>query len=151
METAMFVGGSLGLHGSLRGHALLFWGEDGAGYRTNPPGRGDGGALPDSMDELLTFPGVGRKIANLLLGDIYHHPAIVADTHCIRISGRLGLVPAGCKDPTKVERVLIPIIAPEEQSDFCHRIVWFGREVCSARAPKCNECPLADLCPSNRT
>lgn len=110
-----------------------------------------GGALPDSMDELLTFPGVGRKIANLLLGDIYHHPAIVADTHCIRISGRLGLVPAGCKDPTKVERALIPIIAPEEQSDFCHRIVWFGREVCSARAPKCNECPLADLCPSHQT
>ena len=106
------------------------------------------GVLPDDMDELLTFPGVGRKIANLLLGDIYHRPAIVADTHCIRISGRLGLVPAGCKDPTKVERTLIPLIAPEEQSDFCHRIVWFGREVCAARAPKCKECPLADLCPS---
>lgn len=108
-----------------------------------------GGVLPDDMDTLLTFPGVGRKIANLLLGDIYHRPAIVADTHCIRISGRLGLVPAGCKDPTKVEKALVPIIAPEEQSDFCHRIVWFGREICSARAPKCNECPLADLCPSS--
>ncbi len=108
-----------------------------------------GGVLPDDMDELLTFPGVGRKIANLLLGDIYHRPAIVADTHCIRISGRLGLVPAGCKDPAKVERALVTVIAPEEQSDFCHRIVWFGREVCSARAPKCGECPLADLCPSN--
>jgi endonuclease-3 len=107
-----------------------------------------GGILPDDMDELLTFPGVGRKIANLLLGDIYHRPAIVADTHCIRISGRLGLVPAGCKDPEKVERELVPIIAPEEQSDFCHRIVWFGREICSARSPKCAECPLGDLCPS---
>lgn len=109
-----------------------------------------GGVLPDSMDALLTFPGVGRKIANLLLGDIYHRPAIVADTHCIRISGRLGLVPAGCKDPAKVEKALVPIIAPEEQSDFCHRIVWFGREICSARAPKCSECPLSDLCPSNK-
>ena len=107
-----------------------------------------GGVLPDDMDALLTFPGVGRKIANLLLGDIYHRPAIVADTHCIRISGRLGLVPTGCKDPEKVERELIPIIAPEEQSDFCHRIVWFGREVCSARSPKCTACPLGDLCPS---
>ena len=99
------------------------------------------------MEALLTFPGVGRKIANLLLGDIYHRPAIVADTHCIRISGRLGLVPSGCKDPTKVEHALVPIIAPDEQSDFCHRIVWFGREVCTARSPKCDECPLRDLCP----
>jgi len=106
------------------------------------------GVLPDDMDELLTFPGVGRKIANLLLGDIYHRPAIVADTHCIRISGRLGLVPTGCKDPVKVERTLVPIIAPEEQSDFCHRFVWFGREVCTARSPKCKECPLSHLCPS---
>lgn len=105
-----------------------------------------GGVLPDDMDTLLTFPGVGRKIANLLLGDIYHRPAIVADTHCIRISGRLGLVPSGCKDPTKVEYALVPIIAPEEQSDFCHRIVWFGREVCTARAPQCDSCPLRDLC-----
>lgn len=106
-----------------------------------------GGVLPDDMDTLLTFPGVGRKIANLLLGDIYHRPAIVADTHCIRISGRLGLVPSGCKDPTKVEMALVPIIAPEEQSDFCHRIVWFGREVCTARSPKCDACPLRDVCP----
>ena len=106
-----------------------------------------GGVLPDNMDALLTFPGVGRKIANLLLGDIYHRPAIVADTHCIRISGRLGLVPSGCKDPTKVEHALVPIIAPDEQSDFCHRIVWFGREVCTARSPKCDACPLRDLCP----
>lgn len=107
-----------------------------------------GGVLPNDMDELLTFPGVGRKIANLLLGDVYHRPAIVADTHCIRISGRLGLVPTGCKDPTKVEQALVPIIAPKEQSDFCHRIVWFGREICPARSPKCRECPLASLCPS---
>lgn len=106
-----------------------------------------GGVLPDDMDTLLTFPGVGRKIANLLLGDIYHRPAIVADTHCIRISGRLGLVGSNCKDPTKVEMALVPIIAPEEQSDFCHRIVWFGREVCTARSPKCGECLLRDVCP----
>jgi endonuclease-3 len=105
-----------------------------------------GGIVPDDMDALLALPGVGRKIANLLLGDIYRIPAIVADTHCIRISGRLGLTPAGCKDATKVERALVPIIAPEEQSDFCHRIVWFGREVCTARAPKCQGCPLKDLC-----
>ena len=105
-----------------------------------------GGVLPADMDALLTFPGVGRKIANLLRGDIYRLPAIVADTHCIRISGRLGLVPPGCKDPTKVELALLPIIAPEEQSDFCHRIVWFGREICTARSPKCDVCPLADVC-----
>ena len=105
-----------------------------------------GGVLPDDMDALLTFPGVGRKIANLLLGDIYHKPTIVADTHCIRISGRLGFVPADCKDPVKVERALVPLIAPDEQSDFCHRLVWFGREVCTARAPKCGECPLRGEC-----
>ena len=107
-----------------------------------------GGVLPADMDALLTFPGVGRKIANLLRGDIYRLPAIVADTHCIRISGRLGLVPPTCKDPTKVERTLVPLIAPEEQSDFCHRIVWFGREVCTARSPQCSSCPLRELCPS---
>ena len=104
------------------------------------------GVLPDDMDALLTFPGVGRKIANLLLGDIYHRPAIVADTHCIRISGRLGLVPNGCKDPTRVERALVPIIAPDEQSDFCHRIVWFGREYCQARGNDCAACPMRSLC-----
>ena len=108
-----------------------------------------GGVLPDDMDTLLTLPGVGRKIANLLLGDIYHRPAIVADTHCIRISERLGLTPRGCSSPEQTERSLIPLIAPEEQSDFCHRIVWFGREVCTARSPKCDVCPLGDLCPSH--
>ena len=107
------------------------------------------GVLPDDMDALLTLPGVGRKIANLLLGDIYHKPAIVADTHCIRISGRLGFVPADCKDPVKVERALVPLIPPEEQSDFCHRLVWFGREVCTARSPKCDKCPLRSECPSS--
>ena len=108
-----------------------------------------GGVLPDDMDTLLTLPGVGRKIANLLLGDIYHRPAIVADTHCIRISERLGLTPRGCSSPEQTERSLIPLISPEEQSDFCHRIVWFGREVCTARSPKCDACPLGDLCPSH--
>ncbi len=107
------------------------------------------GVLPDDMETLLTFPGVGRKIANLLLGDIYRKPAIVADTHCIRISGRLGFVPADCKDPVKVEKALVPLIPPDEQSDFCHRLVWFGREVCTARAPKCDNCPLRGECRYN--
>lgn len=105
-----------------------------------------GGVLPTDMDELLRFPGVGRKIANLLRGDIYHLPAVVADTHCIRISGRLGFYPESLKDPHKVEMILTQIVAPEEQSDFCHRIVWFGRDVCTARAPRCTDCPLKHLC-----
>ena len=105
-----------------------------------------GGVLPDTMEELLRLPGVGRKIANLLLGDVYHKAAIVADTHCIRIAGRLGAYPESQKDPYKVEMALRAIIPPEEGSDFCHRIVFFGREVCTARAPKCDACPLADLC-----
>ena len=105
-----------------------------------------GGVLPSDMDELLRFPGVGRKIANLLRGDIYHLPAVVADTHCIRIGGRLGFYPESLKDPHKVEAILSEILAPEEQSDFCHRIVWFGREVCTARAPRCADCPLKTLC-----
>lgn len=104
------------------------------------------GKLPDTMDDLLCFPGVGRKIANLLLGDIYHKPAIVADTHCIRISRRLGLVPKEKSAPEQVERALVQIIAPEEQSDFCHRIVLFGREYCPARGNHCEKCPLAALC-----
>ena len=107
-----------------------------------------GGVLPDTMEELLRLPGVGRKIANLLLGDIYHKPAIVADTHCIRICGRLGAYPEDMKDPTRAEKILVDMVAPEKQSDFCHRLVWFGREICSARAPKCGECPLRELCPS---
>ena len=105
-----------------------------------------GGVIPADLDELLKFPGVGRKIANLLLGDIYKMPAIVADTHCIRICGRLGFYPETQKDPTKVEKALVPIIEPSEQSDFCHRIVMFGREYCMARSPRCDECPISSLC-----
>ncbi len=106
------------------------------------------GVLPDTMEELLKFPGVGRKVANLLLGDIYHQQAVVVDTHCIRLSGRLGLVPAGEKNPVKIEMILSDALEGVNQSHFCHRIVWFGREYCSARAPRCGECPLAALCPS---
>lgn len=105
-----------------------------------------GGILPDSMDELLRFSGVGRKIANLLLGDIYKKPAIVADTHCIRICGRLGFYPETLKDPYKVERTLSALCEGEKQSDLCHRLVFFGREICSARSPKCSECPLSAFC-----
>lgn len=104
------------------------------------------GRLPDTMEGLLTLPGVGRKIANLLLGDVYKKPAVVTDTHCIRICGRLGFYPESLKDPVKIERILAALIEPEKQSDFCHRIVNFGREVCTARAPVCDSCPLADLC-----
>ena len=105
-----------------------------------------GGILPDTMDELLKFPGVGRKIANLLLGDIYKKPAIVTDTHCIRICGRVGLYAQSLKDPVKIERILVPLIEPEKQSDFCHRIVMFGRDICTARSPRCDECRVSDIC-----
>ena len=103
-----------------------------------------GGKVPDTMEELLTLPGVGRKTANLLLGDIYGQPAVVCDTHCIRISNRLGL--AKGKDPEKVERQLRAVLPPEESSDFCHRLVLFGRDLCTARSPKCEECPLRPFC-----
>ena len=109
-----------------------------------------GGVLPSSMEELLRFPGVGRKIANLLRGDIFGLPAIVADTHCIRICGRLGMYPATLKDPVRVEKILVGLVPAEEQSDFCHRIVQFGRDVCSARAPQCATCPLSALCETAR-
>jgi endonuclease-3 len=108
-----------------------------------------GGRLPETMEDLLRLPGVGRKIANLLLGDVYRKPAIVTDTHCIRICGRLGFYPENLKDPYKIEKILSDIIEPEKQSDFCHRIVNFGREVCSARSPRCEtggECPLSEFC-----
>lgn len=108
-----------------------------------------GSVIPDDMDTLLTFPGVGRKIANLLLGDIYHRPAIVADTHCMRICGRLGMYAEGLRDPKKVELILSDIVEPEKQSDFCHRIVQFGRDTCSARSPKCGDCPLSAICRHN--
>ena len=105
-----------------------------------------GGVIPETMDELLLLPGVGRKIANLLLGDIYKKPAIVADTHCIRICGRFGMYDTKLKDPTKVEMIMRELVEPAEQSDFCHRIVQFGRDTCTARSPKCDGCPLYDLC-----
>jgi endonuclease-3 len=105
-----------------------------------------GGEMPHEMDELLRFPGVGRKIANLLRGDLFGLPAIVADTHCIRLCGRFGFYPQSEKDPTRVEKTLVPIVEPAEQSDLCHRLVMFGRDVCTARAPQCAECPLFDLC-----
>ena len=109
-----------------------------------------GGELPQEMDELLRFPGVGRKIANLLIGDVFGGPAIVCDTHCIRICGRLGMYPESEKNPEKIERILSEIIDRKEGSDFCHRIVIFGREICSARAPACDRCPLGELCEHKR-
>ena len=105
-----------------------------------------GGQVPDNMEDLLTLPGVGRKIANLLLGDIYGKGGIVADTHCIRICGRLGFYAENSKDPLKTEKTLTPLIPAEEQSDFCHRIVHFGRDICTARAPSCTKCPLREIC-----
>ena len=106
-----------------------------------------GGRVPDTMEELLTLPGVGRKTANLILSDIYGKPAIVADTHCIRISSRLGLVPPACgKNPYKVELALKQVVEPAEQASLCHRFVHFGRDICTARSPRCGECPLRELC-----
>ena len=103
------------------------------------------GKVPGTMEELLALPGVGRKTANLLLGDLYGQPgSVVCDTHCIRICGRLGLSKG--KEPEKVEKQLRAILPPEESSDFCHRIVLFGRDTCIARNPKCIECPLAIHC-----
>ena len=101
-----------------------------------------GKRVPDDMETLLTLPGVGRKIANLLLGDIYGKGGIVADTHCMRISCRLGL--ADKKDPLAVEKALSPILPLEVQSDFCHRLVIFGRDICTARSPKCGMCPMKE-------
>ena len=103
------------------------------------------GKVPNTMEALLKLPGVGRKTANLLLGDLYGQPgSVVCDTHCIRICGRLGLSKG--KEPEKVEKQLRAILPSEKSSDFCHRIVLFGREVCIARSPKCAECPLSHLC-----
>ena len=105
-----------------------------------------GGRVPDTMEELLKLPGVGRKTANLILGDVYHTPGVVvADTHCIRITGRLGLTD-GSKDPVKVEQQLRPVLPPEESNDFCHRMVLHGRAVCMARKPDCQSCALRPWC-----
>ena len=99
-----------------------------------------GGEVPDTMEELTSLSGVGRKTANLILGDIFKKPAIVCDTHCIRITNRLGL--SSTKDPYKCELQLREILDPARSSDLCHRLVLFGRDVCTARSPKCDECPF---------
>lgn len=104
-----------------------------------------GGKVPGTMEELTSLPGVGRKTANLILGDVYQQPAYVCDTHCIRITGRLGLTD-GSKDPIQVERQLREVLPPKESSDFCHRMVLFGRDTCTARSPKCQDCPLVKDC-----
>ena len=105
-----------------------------------------GGRVPDTMEELLKLPGVGRKTANLILGDVYHTPGVVvADTHCIRITGLLGLTD-GSKDPVKVEMQLRRVLPPEESNDFCHRLVLHGRAVCRARKPDCPNCTLRPWC-----
>ena len=103
-----------------------------------------GGEVPSTMEELLTLSGVGRKTANLILGDVFGKPAVVTDTHCIRISGRLGLT--SNKEPAKVEKDLVKLLPPETSSDFSHRTVQFGRDICRARSPKCGECPLNYFC-----
>lgn len=107
-----------------------------------------GGRVPDTLEELLKLPGVGRKSANLIMGDVYGKPAIVTDTHCIRLVNRMGLV-KDIRDPKKVEMELWKIIPPEEGNDFCHRLVYHGRDVCTARtAPHCERCCVADVCRS---
>ncbi|MBP3936991.1 MAG: endonuclease III [Clostridia bacterium] len=103
-----------------------------------------GGIIPDTVEELIKLPGVGRKTANLVVGDVYGKPAVVTDTHCIRITNRLGLTDSDV--PVKVESQLRAILPPEESNDFCHRLVLFGRDTCSARSPKCEACPLSDIC-----
>ena len=105
------------------------------------------GGIPTDFDSLLKLPGVGRKSANLIMGDVFGQPAIVTDTHCIRLTNRMGLID-GFKEPKKVEMALWKIIPPEEGSDFCHRLVFHGRDVCTARTkPHCDKCCLADICP----
>ena len=105
-----------------------------------------GGKVPDDFDKLLKLPGVGRKSANLIMGDVFGKPAIVTDTHCIRLVNRIGLVD-GSKEPKKVEMALWKLVPPEEGSEFCHRLVYHGRDVCTARTkPYCDKCCLADIC-----
>ncbi len=104
-----------------------------------------GGRVPDTMEDLVKLPGVGRKTANLILGDVYHKPAVVVDTHCIRLSNRMGLVD-NLKDPVKIETALRAILPPEQSSDFCHRLVLHGRAVCDARKPQCALCCVRHVC-----
>lgn len=102
------------------------------------------GKVPDTMEELTSLPGVGRKTANLILGDIFHKPAVVVDTHCIRLSNRIGLT--NKQDPVKIEFELAKIIEPSYQIQFCHQLVFHGRAICNARKPKCSICPIINLC-----
>ena len=104
------------------------------------------GVLPNDIDELCRLPGVGRKIANLIVGDVYHSPAIVCDTHFIRIMGRLGIYPEKEKNPEKIERIVRALFPAERGGELCHRVVLFGRDICTARAPECERCPLSDIC-----
>lgn len=103
-----------------------------------------GGEVPDTMEELLSLPGIGRKTANLMLGDVFGKPAVVTDTHCIRITGRIGLT--NNKEPARVEKDLVKLLPPEISNHFCHQTVQFGRDICRARAPKCGECTLSSFC-----
>ena len=104
-----------------------------------------GGRVPDTMEELTALPGVGRKTANLILGDVFNQPAVVVDTHCIRLTNRIGLVD-NLIDPTKIELALRKILPPEKSSDFCHRLVLHGREICTARKPMCEKCCIRHVC-----
>jgi endonuclease-3 len=108
-----------------------------------------GGRVPDTMEDLLKLPGVGRKTANLILGDVFGKPAVVVDTHCIRLSNRIGLVDT--KDPVKIETALRKILPPEKSSDFCHRLVLHGRAVCPAHKPKCDVCSIREYCDTGKT
>lgn len=105
------------------------------------------GIVPDNIKELTSLPGIGRKTANLIIGDIFHKPAVVVDTHCIRITGKLGF--HNIKDAVKIEKILRDILPPEESNDFCHRLVLHGRAVCTARSPKCEICCMKDFCKYN--
>ena len=105
-----------------------------------------GGSVPSDMASLLELPGVGRKIANLVRGDLFGLGGVVTDTHCIRICGRLGFYPETEKNPQKIEKILAPLVPTNEQTDLCHRLVWFGRDVCTARSPKCEKCNIREVC-----
>lgn len=108
-----------------------------------------GGRVPDTMEDLLKLPGVGRKTANLILGDVFGKPAVVVDTHCIRLANRMGL--AATEDPVKIESALREILPPEKSNDFCHRLVLHGRAVCPARSPKCGACSIREYCDYGKT